>query len=125
MTKKENHLRKFIKCSKKHLRITEKLILQNIIRFKLRFLPYVFLIPKINFTIPLKGFGTFFTTIVMLVSPYLSNIFLIPVMINPMEIMHNHAVGGKMSMSNIPIPAPKIQPAIIFLHFLKNISLPP
>lgn len=46
-------------------------------------------------------------------------------MISPIEIIHNHAVGGKIIINNMPIPAPKIHPAIIFLHFLKNISDPP
>lgn len=72
-----------------------------------------------------QRFGNFFYYNGHLPSPYLSHIFLIPVMINPIEIIHNHAVGGKIKISNMPIPAPNIQPAIIFLHFLKNISFPP
>lgn len=103
----------------------DKKYLKKCFSFLSIFIFYVFLIPKINFTIPLKGFGTFFTTIVIFLSSYLSNIFLIPVTINPMEIIHNHAVGGKIRMSNMPIPAPNMQPAMIFLHFLKNISFPP
>lgn len=85
--------------------------------------------PKINFTIPLSGFGTFFTTIVMSFPPYLSNIFLIPITIKLMETIHNHATGVKTMIKNIPIPIPKIQPASTFFnfrspHFL-NISFPP
>ena len=87
---------------------------------------YVFFIPKINFTIPLNGLGTFFTTIVILLLLYFSKTFFIPIIINPIEIIHNHAVGGKKKKKNIPIPAPNMQPAIIFfnLHlFLKNIFI--
>lgn len=85
---------------------------------------YVFLIPKMNFTIPLKCFGTFFTTIVIVFPPYLSNIFLIPVMINAIEMIHNHAIGGKIKISSIPSPIPRTKPANILFHlhdFLKNI----
>ena len=91
---------------------------------------YVFFIPKINFTIPLNGLGTFFTTIVMSFSSYLSNIFLIPITIKLIETIHNHAIGDKTIIKNIPIPIPNIHPAktfFVFLqqHFLNNIFLPP
>ena len=84
--------------------------------------------PKINFTIPLNGFGTFFTTIVIISPPYFSHTFFIPIMIKAIELMHIHAVGGKIKMSNIPTPNPKVKPASILFHlhdFLKNIFLPP
>ena len=77
-----------------------------------------------NFTIPLKCFGTFFTTIVIVFPPYLSNIFLIPVMINAIEMIHNHAIGGKIKISSIPSPIPRTKPSNILFHlhdFLKNI----
>jgi len=63
---------------------------------------YVFFIPKINLTIPRNGFGTFFTTIVIGISSYFSNIFLIPNMIKHIEIIHNHIVGGKININSIP-----------------------
>ena len=46
-------------------------------------------------------------------------------MINPIEIIHNHTLGGKIIISSIPSPTPKMQPAITFRNFLKNIFFPP
>ena len=77
---------------------------------------YVFFIPKINFTKPLNGFGTFFTTIVKTLPPlYFSNKILIPPMTKPTPIMQSHAFKGRNNTSTIPSPNPIKQPGKNFL----------
>ena len=74
-------------------------------RIALFYIFYVSFIPNTNLTNPLKGLGTFFTTIVKNIPPlYLANKILIPPIINPIPIVQSHTFKGRNNTKIIPNP---------------------
>lgn len=78
--------------------------------------------PKINFTIPLKHLGTFFTTIYILTLSYLQH----DIQANPqitiaIPNINNHQDKGSNRTNNMPTPNPIKHMAIVFLNNLKHI----
>ena len=85
------------------------------------FMYYFSLIPNINFTIPLKHFGTFFTTIVILFTllfisiVYLQDNHISPTIIIVTPITNNQPDKGSNNTSKIPNPNPiKHTPNVFF-----------
>lgn len=95
------------------------------------FMYYFSLIPNRSFTIPLKHFGTFFTTIVIFIhSPfydtftYLQDNHARPIIITAIPIANSQPDIGSNKTSKIPSPNPIKQTPIVFFNAL-NIFLYP
>ena len=82
------------------------------------------LIPKINFTIPLKNFGTFFTTIVIIFLLFYEHNHIKPTLTTTTPIMNSQPDIGSNNTNKIPKPSPIRQTANVFFNIL-HIILPP
>ena len=73
---------------------------------------------------PLKHFGTFFTTIFIFPLSYLQHdIHANPIMTIATPNINNHQVKGSNKTANIPTPNPIKHMAIVFLNNLKHILI--
>ena len=80
--------------------------------------------PNINFTKPLKNFGTFFTTICINSHPPLPHNQAIPSTTKTQPMQNNQPAIGSNNTSSIPVPIPIRQSPIVFFNASNNI-LPP
>ena len=74
-------------------------------------------------TIPLKNLGTFFTTIVILIPPYLENSMQRPPRAIAQPIIKSHPDNGSNSTSKTPNPKPMRQVASNFFSILHMLYL--
>ena len=83
------------------------------------------LIPNINLTNPLKNLGTFFTTTVIYVSPFLQHASQIkPTQTTPNPIINSQPVIGSNKTIRIPNPSPIKHTPNVFLNKCFILLLP-